>query len=125
MIVGIGTDIVSVARVKKSLDRNGDKFSGRILHSSELLELQTVTKRDQFLAKRFAVKEAASKALGTGFSEGVSWQDIYIEHDELGKPILCFSGKALIRAKSLGVNQQYVTLSDEREYAVAFVVLEN
>ncbi len=125
MIVGIGTDIVSVARMKKSLDRNGDKFSQRILHSSELLQLKTVTKSDQFLAKRFAVKEAASKALGTGFAEGVSWQDIYIEHDELGKPILCFSGKALTRAESLGVKQQHVTLSDEREYAVAFVVLEN
>ena len=76
MIVGIGTDIVSVARMKKSLDRNGDKFSQRILHDSELLQLKTVSKADQFLAKRFAVKEAASKALGTGFSEGVSWQDI-------------------------------------------------
>jgi len=125
MIVGIGTDIVSVARMKKSLDRNGDKFSQRVLHSSELLQLQTVTKRDQFLAKRFAVKEAASKALGTGFSEGVSWQDIYIEHDDLGKPILHFSGRALIRAESLGVKHQHVTLSDEREYAVAFVILES
>ena len=125
MIVGIGTDIVSVARMKKSLDRNGDKFSQRILHSSELQQLKAVTKSDQFLAKRFAVKEAASKALGTGFAEGVSWQDIYIEHDELGKPILCFSGKALARAESLGVKQQHVTLSDEKEYAVAFVVLEN
>ncbi len=125
MIVGIGSDIVSVARMKKSLDRNGDKFSQRILHSSELLQLQAISKKDQFLAKRFAVKEAASKALGTGFSEGVSWQDIYIEHDELGKPILCFSGRALIRAESLGVKRQHVTLSDEREYAVAFVVLES
>lgn len=125
MIVGIGTDIVSVARMKKSLDRNGEKFSERILHSSELFQLKSVNKTDQFLAKRFAVKEAASKALGTGFSEGVSWQDIYIEHDELGKPILCFSGKAMIRAESLGVKQQHVSLSDEKDYAVAFVVLES
>ena len=124
MIVGIGSDIVSVARMKKSLDRHGEAFSQRILHPLELDQMQKVTNKEQFLAKRFAVKEAASKAIGTGFAEGVSWKDIYLEHDGLGKPILCFSGKAQGHIERLGVNQQWVTLSDEQDYAVAFVILE-
>ena len=124
MIVGIGSDIVSVARMKKSLDRHGEAFSQRILHPLELDQMQKVTNKEQFLAKRFAVKEAASKAIGTGFAEGVSWKDIYLEHDDLGKPILCFTGKAQGHIERLGVNQQWVTLSDEQDYAVAFVILE-
>ncbi len=125
MIVGVGTDIIEVARMQKSLDRHGDSFAKRILHPDELLQLQKVTKQDQFLAKRFAVKEAASKALGTGFAEGVSWQNIYISHDSLGKPLLHFEGKAKQRAESLGVRHQHVSLSDEKAYAVAFVILES
>lgn len=125
MVVGIGTDIVRVERIKKSLDRKADAFALRILHASELQQMRSAIKQEQFLAKRFAIKEAASKALGTGFAEGVSWQDIYVEHDELGKPILFFSGKAQLRADALGVNRHHVSVSDEEEYAVAFVILEN
>ena len=124
MIVGIGTDIVSVARMKKSLERHGDAFALRILHERELEQMQSITKKEQFIAKRFAVKEAASKAIGTGFAEGVSWKDIYLEHDDLGKPILCFSGKAQGHIERLGVIQQLVTVSDELDYAVAYVTLE-
>jgi len=124
MIIGIGTDIVKVARMQKSLERNGDAFIRRVLHAKEVQQIKNVKKPEQFLAKRFAVKEAGAKALGTGFSEGVSWQDIYIEHDTRGKPVLCLSGEALARAEAMGVTQSHVTLSDEEEYAVAFVVFE-
>lgn len=125
MIVGIGTDIIEVVRMHTSLERHGETFAKRILHPEELSQFQQVTKKDQFLAKRFAVKEAASKALGTGFAEGVSWQHIYLRHDALGKPLLHFEGEAERLAVSMGVTRKHVSVSDEKAYAVAFVLLES
>lgn len=124
MILGIGTDIVEVERMVRALDTFGAHFASRILSGDELLEFDRHRAPAVFLAKRFAVKEAAAKALGTGFSQGLSWRHIEIVHDELGAPGLRFSGRAKELQRLKGVESFHVSLSDERAYVVAFVVLE-
>ncbi|MEH6469810.1 MAG: holo-ACP synthase [Halopseudomonas sp.] len=124
MIVGIGTDVVHISRIKASCDRLGRRFAERILTPAELILWDSHSRPEVFLAKRFAVKEAASKALGTGLGQGVSWQHISMEHSELGAPLLILSGQAEQRAKKLGVNCSHLSLSDEVDMVVAFVVLE-
>jgi len=123
VIYGIGTDIVAVARMRRGLERYGEKFARRILSDSEMQEFAQSGKPDSFLAKRFAAKEAAVKALGTGFVHGISLRHVYVEHDELGKPILAVCGRAAELWQERGVGEGQISLSDERDYAVAFVVL--
>ncbi len=120
MIVGIGTDLVKVHRVEVSYQRLGDKFAERILSPKELDSFKINKKPNHFLAKRFAVKEAAGKALGTGIGQGVSWHDISVEHDHLGAPILCFSGKAaeLAHAKQVTTTASYTYLTLPTIYSV-------
>jgi holo-[acyl-carrier protein] synthase len=125
MIVGIGTDIVAIARIEAVLQRQGNRFAERILHPDELLEFLAHAQPARFLSKRFAVKEAASKAVGTGIGQGVSWRDVKVEHTELGAPILCMSGEAAVHAQQKSVTQQHVSLADEQDSVVAFVVLSN
>ena len=95
MIFGIGTDIVMVARIRKDLERFGEAFAERILSSSELQEFRDNTNKANFLARRFAAKEAAAKAMGTGFTNGIHLRDISVTHDAQGKPALAFSGQAM------------------------------
>ena len=122
MIIGIGTDLAKVSRLEASLERFGDRFAGRILAPVEMTEYQGHAHPARLLAKRFAVKEAASKALGTGIGK-VSWHDIYISHDDLGAPILCFQGHARVLADQKAINHLHVSISDEDDLALAFVVL--
>lgn len=124
MIVGIGSDIVSIARMEKNIAKNGDAFAERVLVESEFDQYQQTRNKASLLAKRFAVKEAAVKALGTGFAEGITWRHVYTSHDELGKPILNFTDAALAKANQMGVTSMHLTISDEKEAAVAFVILE-
>lgn len=124
MIFGIGTDIVRVARMQQDLERFGERFAERILTERELLEFRSVKNRAHFLAKRFAAKEAAVKALGTGFSQGIHLHEIGVNHDERGKPLLEFIGRALAYAHEQGIAYMHVSLSDEADHAVAFVTLE-
>ena len=124
MILGIGTDIVSIARMADNIKKHGEVFARRVLVEAEWEEYQATRQKASFLAKRFAVKEAAAKALGTGFAEGVTWRQISTQHDELGKPLLVFIDAALERAQQLGVSACHLSISDEKEHAVAFVVLE-
>jgi holo-[acyl-carrier protein] synthase len=123
MIYGIGTDIVHVNRMRENLDKYGDKFAKRILTDSELEEFNDKNDKAAFLAKRFAAKEAAAKALGTGFSGGLSLHHIGVGHDSAGKPVLEFSevAKELLQDKKIVMS--HLSLADEREYAVAFVTL--
>lgn len=123
-IVGLGTDIVEIARIEKVVARLGAAFFERILTPSELAHCRSVRQPHRFLAKRFAAKEAAAKALGTGIAKGVSFQDFTITNNALGQPILKLSEQAWVFATNLGVTSVHLTLADEKHYAVATVILE-
>lgn len=129
MIFGIGTDIISLKRLEKSLKRNGDKFAQRILSETELQEYQEATEKNPklavtLLAKRFAAKEAISKALGTGMRKGIDFKQLAISHDVLGKPVVILSGNAKDWAAQNNIQKVQITISDEKKYAVAFAVAE-
>ncbi|MFV1993722.1 MAG: holo-ACP synthase [Acidiferrobacterales bacterium] len=124
MIFGIGTDIVKVARMQRSIDRWGDRFAGRILTPDEKKEYCTTTKKANFLAKRFAAKEAASKAMGLGFQNGLELKHISVTHKKNGKPELIFTGFASEFLSRNNISASQLSLSDEHDYAVAFVTME-
>lgn len=125
MIFGIGTDIVSIERIKNSLSRHGEKFAKKILTPDEFHEYGQINGSSaQYLAKRFAVKEAVAKAMGTGFRDGLLLSHIGTTHDEQGKPQLVFSGKAQDFMQQHNINKSHVSISDEAEHALAFVTLE-
>jgi len=123
VIKGIGTDLVEIARIKSSLSRWGDRFCGKILCSREIEDYKKSRHKPHFLAKRFAAKEAASKALGTGMRQGVSFKQLVIQHHDTGAPILTFTDKAKELAELKGITDCHLSLSDEQHYALAFVVL--
>ena len=126
MIFGIGTDIVQVSRIQKSLDRYGEQFARRILAETELEDFRRTLQPARFLARRFAAKEALAKAYGTGFSGGLTFRDIAVTHDAAGKPVLQLAGRAAELQQEMGIGEDFISISDEREYAVAFVtVLKN
>jgi len=124
VIKGIGIDIVKSERVRDVYARFGRKFARRILADDELERFDASRKPVGFLAMRFAAKEAASKALGTGFRQGVGPRQIEVTHDAAGKPSLRLHGAAAEHARRLDVSASYVSLTDEAEYAAAVVVLE-
>jgi holo-[acyl-carrier protein] synthase len=124
VIYGIGTDIVRISRMAENLQRYGPRFAERILTESEMVVFEGSGQQAQFLAKRFAAKEAAAKALGTGFRDGLSLRDISVSNDALGKPELLFSQRAQQNLEKQGIGNTHLSLSDEREYAIAYVILE-
>lgn len=123
MIHGIGTDIVAIARMRRLWTRYGEALAARLLDTDEHLRLAGHSDPARFLAKRFAAKEAAAKALGTGFRDGLGFRHIAVDHDPLGKPQLRLLGPAAELASRLGVREAYLSLSDETDYVVAFVIL--
>ncbi|GAB2636689.1 holo-ACP synthase [Vibrio panuliri] len=124
-IKGLGTDIAEIERVEKALSRTGVAFAQRILTPEEMTRFADSKQQGRFLAKRFAAKEAASKALGTGIAKGVTFHDFTITNDDAGKPQLTLSNKALQLASAMGVKHLHLSISDERHYAVATVIFEN
>lgn len=122
-IVGIGTDIVEIERVRRALTRHGNRFAERILTAAELAPMRRNADPAALLARRFAAKEAAAKALGCGIGAEAGFHDLIIDHDAAGAPRLVFSGNAAERAQRLGVKQTHLSISDERHYSLAFVVL--
>lgn len=124
MIIGIGTDIVRVSRMQRDLDRFGEKFARRILTDHELVEFRQDVRKAHFLARRFAAKEAAAKALGTGFAHGIHLHDIGVAHDANGKPELVLTGGALKFSQAKGAMHAHISIADEEDHAVAFVTLE-
>ncbi len=124
-ILGVGTDICQIDRVEGSVSRLGDAFAKRILTDAELVQYHARTQPHRFLAKRFAAKEAASKALGTGIAAGVSFQHFEISNDEKGKPLLSLYGKALQLFESMEGRSIHLSISDEKHYAVATVIFES
>jgi holo-[acyl-carrier protein] synthase len=124
MIIGIGTDIVAVARIEAAIVRHGTAFAERILSEQELPEYIAHSYPARFLSKRFAAKEALAKATGQGLRHPVSLRRISVSHDELGKPTFLFDAELSGHLQKLGVTRHHLSLSDERDTAVAFVILE-
>jgi len=124
MIFGIGTDIVRIQRIEEDLIRFGDRFAERILTDGELREFRLEAKKANYLARRFAAKEAAAKAMGTGFSNGLTWRDIEVTHNPQGRPLLKFHGQARRFADEQHIVVAHLSLADEHDHAVAFVTLE-
>ena len=123
MIFGIGTDIVAIARLQAMWERHGEKALEKLLAPEELGEFAASTAKGRFLAKRFAAKEAFAKALGTGVRPPAVLPAIAITHDDLGKPVFKFSGQLAESMKNQGLHA-HLSISDEADYAIAYVILE-
>ncbi|MFZ2161766.1 MAG: holo-ACP synthase [Sideroxyarcus sp.] len=124
MIFGIGTDIVTVARIEAASTRHGAVFAARILSEQEMAEYATQAHPARFLSRRFAAKEAFAKATGQGLRHPVSLRRITVSHDELGKPVFLFDAELSAHLRQLGIVCHHLSISDERDTAVAFVILE-
>ena len=122
-VVGIGTDIVDIRRIEKMSTKMQINLAKRVLVASELSRYHEHPQAIAFLAKRWAAKEAAAKALGTGIADGVSFQHFIIHSLPTGQPKLELTAQALTFAQQLGANTWHISLSDEKHYASAFVVL--
>ena len=124
MIYGIGTDIVSIERDQSILNKNRDGFINRVLTEHERALFANKADSAAFCAKRFAAKEAFSKALGTGIGRVVSFQDLTVRSNENGKPYFMPSEKLRLYLKDKDIQQGHLSISDESQNALAFVVLE-
>jgi len=124
MILGIGIDLIEVARVQASYDRFGDRFVSRILHPREISYCLSHRVPGPFLAARFAAKEAISKAFGTGIGAQLGWQDMEVGRKETGEPyvILHGGGQALLAAR--GGQRVLISLSHTQEHATAVAIIE-
>ena len=130
MILGIGSDLVDIRRIQASLDRFGDRFAARVFTEAERARADatgSAAVRAATYAKRFAAKEAATKALGTGYADGVHFKDIEVLSDGKARPVLRLSGGALERLRVLVpagmVSRIDLSMTDELPYAQAFVVI--
>ena len=124
MIVGIGVDIEDVPRFEKVVDRLGSRFLERVFTPAEIGYVEARAHRYERYASRFAAKEAAMKALGTGWAQGLTWQDIEVAREESGCPRLILTGAAARHAQRLGCQRTHVSLSHTPTSAVAQVILE-
>ena len=124
MIYGIGTDIVEVKRIRELLGKYGIALANKILTSQELLTYKKTKGKENFLAKRFAAKEAFAKALGTGMRAPVNFKSIEVIHDSLGKPKIKTILKLSELVKSHNIKNGHLSISDEKNIAAAFVILE-
>jgi len=125
MIVGTGVDITETARIEQALQRHGERFSKRLYTPQEIAYCEQFKNRAERFAARFAAKEAAFKALGTGWREGVRWLDVEVRHQPSGKPELVLTGRAAETARALGVTRTAVSLSHSNRYAIAQVIFES
>ncbi len=123
-IVGLGTDIVEIARIEQSLTRS-PRLVQRVLTESEQQILAAHGQPARYFAKRFAAKEAAAKALGTGIGRGISFQHFTVSNDPSGRPQLELTGPAKELADSMQVRSVWLSISDEQAYACATVILES
>ena len=124
MIYGIGADLVNIKRIEEALFRFGDRFLHRILNAEEVAACAQSSQPARFLAKRFAAKEAFSKAFGTGIGEDVGWHDVSVSHDTFGKPLIAPSPPLLAKMHLRQITHTHLSITDETEQALAFVVLE-
>jgi holo-[acyl-carrier protein] synthase len=124
MIYGVGTDVVEIERIRSALQRFGSRFARRILCDPELKKYTAHRLPANYLAKRFAAKEAFAKALGTGIRAPANWHGVWVSNLRSGKPVLEFSGPLKEFLKDKGVARAHVSLSDEKGVAFATVILE-
>ena len=124
MIFGVGTDVVEIDRIRKAVERWGERFAERILSPSELKRFKSHRQPANYLAKRFAAKEAFTKALGTGIKAPANWHGVWVANLPSGKPVLQFSPSLKSLLDSKEISQAHLSLADERGIAVATVILE-
>jgi len=124
MILGTGVDIVNVARIKESVERNGERFLGKLFLPAEREYCLGRAREYEHLAARFAAKEAFLKALGTGASQEAGFREIEVTRDERGRPGIRLHGRAAAFATEKGVLWIHLSIAHEREFAIAQVILE-
>lgn len=128
MIIGIGSDIIDIRRIERSVDRFGERFLNRVFTEGERAKAESRRRSIDTYAKRFAAKEACAKALGTGIYRGVTWKQIEVVNLKGGKPTLRLTGAAAERLEELTSSTLntlvHVTLTDDHPWAQAFVVIE-
>jgi holo-[acyl-carrier protein] synthase len=125
VIVGIGIDLAEVERIRKAIERYGQRFTGRIYTTAETAYVERKANRYERYAARFAAKEAGMKAIGTGWKRGVRWQDFEVKNLPSGRPTLQFHGVAAQIADSLGVRNVALSLTHTAEQGMAIVILES
>ena len=124
MIYGVGSDLVEIPRVERALTRFGERFARRILCEPELRRFHGHTRPAAYLAKRFAAKEAFTKALGTGIHAPANWHGVWVINLKSGKPQLEFSAALGALLRDRGIRRSHLSLTDERGMAAATVILE-
>ncbi len=128
MILGIGTDLANIDRIQGTLDRFGDRFRNRVFTETEQRKSESRKDVAGTYAKRWAAKEACSKALGTGLRMGISWKDMAVSNLRTGQPVMAVTGWAAERLRDLTPENHeaiiHVTLTDDHPWAQAFVVIE-
>jgi holo-[acyl-carrier protein] synthase len=124
MITGIGIDVIQNERIRESVQRFGDRFLNRIYTEGEIGYCKKCAHPEIHYAARFAAKEAAFKALGTGWAAGVKWKDVEVERLASGKPELHLHGEALSKATEMGAKRFYVSLTHDQLVSCAVVILE-
>jgi holo-[acyl-carrier protein] synthase len=128
VIIGIGNDVIDIRRIEATLENYGDRFIRRIFTEVEIAKSERRAQRAASYAKRFAAKEACSKALGTGFRAGVFWRDMGVVNEPSGKPTMLLTGGARLRLERLvpqgHASRIHLTITDDFPYAHAFVMIE-
>jgi len=124
VIYGVGTDVVEIGRIDQALERFGERFARRILCGPELARFQSHRQPAAYLAKRFAAKEAFSKALGTGIHAPANWHGVWVKNLPSGKPVLQFSEELARLLERRNIVGSHLSLTDERGVAMATVILE-
>lgn len=125
MVLGVGTDMIEIERLQESIDRFGDRFLQRVFTPGEIEYCLRKKNSAESFAARFAAKEAGAKALGTGISRGVSWQEIEVRREMGERPTLHWSGRAAERAKAMGVRRVELSLTHSRAVAMAVVLVQS
>ena len=124
MIIGIGTDVVSIQRIEKAVHRFGERFIKKVFTDEEAKACKNKKDRSSFLASRFAAKEAVLKAFGTGISNGIGFKDVEVSREQGKRPEIILHGKGKEIAGTLGVKDIHLSISHDAGLAVAFAVIE-
>jgi holo-[acyl-carrier protein] synthase len=125
MIVGTGIDVTEVPRVAAAIERFGERFLRRVYTPREIAYCQSKKNALERFAARFAAKEAAMKAIGTGLRQGVTWHDVEVGHEHGGRPTILFTGRAAEFARRLGTKRVHLSLTHTEQTAIASVILED